>query len=170
MIKQLDLKKLVKDKNLFVISGSMGSGKTILAKYLKNQLDNTVIYDDYSYKMESEEALREYNEIRSGIIRIRHTSEKFIICTYGLPNRLLDDKMLMQYLNRKIVWLFTSIDMYSFYDYPITVPSFIVDRFRRMCRNSDIKKGRKTRPFLLVTKEFIKIGRYKKVKTNDKKK
>jgi len=156
------LNKLLKNKKIFFVVGSMGIGKTTFANKLSKLLiDKTEIIDNYMYGLTSDrEAMRYLFKLKSGFAGIRHTNNNFIICTHRYPNKL-DREITSRFYREKIAWIFLSIDKWDFYDYPITVPKKLVHKFNIKLKNSLTQK-RKTRPYLIVTKEGFKLGRYKK--------
>lgn len=149
---------ILKDKNVLIISGSPGTGKTTLAKQLFEQLkENAILYDDYSKIFNIH---NEYFSIEQDILSRRHTNSKIIITTYGRPHKQLDLSLKQ---NKNMAWLLTSLDYEDVDFYNNYVGLSTLNRFRRSfvsCVKSK-KYKRTTRPFLMITHNKSSIGRYK---------
>ena len=153
-----NFKKL--SERVLIVSGEMGSGKTVLANQIKDTIGyNCTIYDDFSYKTSNRPKKRIEYEILGKIAQLRHIDETLVICVNRYPTGLTR-LFNREYFGTIFGWVFTSINMMDFYDYPITVPKPTVVKFMKKYMFS-ITKKRKTRPYLLVTKDEQKMGRYK---------
>lgn len=153
--------KIDKEKRVFFIIGSMGSGKTVLAKQLKKKLGRTIVLDDFGYH--SINPLRRIGLV-SLIAKARHLNKKIItnITYYKTIPKRYEFKD-----NHIIAWLFTSMEAELFNDLiEMGVDSYYLTKQRKAYIYA-ISKKRKTRPFLYLTLEKDKktihheIHRYK---------
>jgi|APSaa5957512535_1039671.scaffolds.fasta_scaffold04504_10 hypothetical protein len=153
-----------KDKKIFIVIGSPGTGKTTLVtkhlpKFIKGDYS---IYEDLNmvlYKSKTPE--KKLHDLLNEIASLRHFENKRIfVITNQVPNKL------MRYLQNPIIFsqtcfLFTSAERSLIDDMPLNFSYIQLLMFRKRLLHS-LKKGLKTRPFLVMSKYLTSIERYHK--------
>lgn len=157
------IKQILKDKDVFIIVGNQGTGKTTLKNEIKKTLGGSFIeYEDYhftTFKLSEAERHRQINKILTDITSLRHTNKKIIIVCYRFPNEF-NNHLNRSYIQSKVSYLFTSIDAHSIFECPLNFDGKKVKLFQRKHYNAIIRK-QKTRPCLIVNKLESEIVRFK---------
>lgn len=153
--------KQIKDKEIFIIIGSPGTGKTTLMKDLEYSLKtNCIKYDDLDYSLVRVDHEIAYSKITCDIGSLRHTDNKIIITSNVYPNkltRLLVDPDLIY----KTVYLYTSFNMDLYLASPLFFMGSMVKKFKTALVKS-FNKTLKTQPCYIITKNNQYITRFKK--------
>lgn len=155
---------LLEDKQIFLIIGSMGSGKTTFANNLKTYLDTNIeIEDDFLYFKSNDMPKKVLNTMNK-MAMMRHTNNKMALCIYHSTwnnrfYRVINNPHSS--ISKTFAIIYTSAEVNQLYNSPIKIPSNLIDKFRKqyvLC----IEHKRKTRPYLVVTRyDGFRIGRYK---------